>query len=712
MTAAQLRSSMRVLILAVVVVAPLIFWRGVADGFELTKATAVGVLGLLLLAALALYVALGERRSVPREAQVLTAMLFVALTAVTATSISPITSLVGQIFRYTGLYTLLCCLALYVAASVAFDRRQIERFAWVCTLVALPVVYYALLQVTDNDPFAWGASGFQIYHMSTLSNPNISAAFTAILLPLIAYTMLRNDAPRWVSVTAGAIFGGAVACLSVFYSFQGPAAALATVAVLVAWTVWRRESLGGWIVTLALVAMVGVVPAMAPSGTLVIGSAVASATLLLMRPRLVALRSPSSWVRRRRVLGFAATTVGLLLVMFQWRLVVDYIHRGLENGLHERGDMYRTAWSIFRQYPLLGSGLETYGVLFPTARPVSHAVNRESWLSSSAHSVPLGMFSNGGVVLGLAYLLFVGMTALVLFRCLRATPAAERGLAGAVGAAWLAFQVQSLVSTENVTLFAFHFILSGLIMALAAQRGVLRSSKVVVAADGLDRVEGLEAGSPTSSGGRAVPAAVMLAEVDTVAETELVDAPAAAEPRRISKVIVAGALLMCCLIAVTVTARPLRAARASQNGSNAVINHGDLSTALREFSRSVELAPWEGQARLRMADLYRLTGERERALAETAIAADDARGNPDIYEWAAGVAGAAGDDAAALGYMERSLAAVPHGAKTRARVADAYMKAGVRAAQAGEVDVARNRFLRALELEPGLTAAQQALAEL
>jgi Tfp pilus assembly protein PilF len=712
MTAAQLRSAMRVLVLAVVVVAPLIFWRGVADGFELTKATSVGVLGLLLVATLALYAALGERGSVPREAQLLVAVLFVALVTVTVTSMSPITSLIGQLFRYTGLYTMTCCLALYVASSVAFSRQQIERFAWVCTLVALPVVYYALLQTTGNDPFAWQSSGFTIYRMSTLSNPNVSAAFTAMVLPLIAYTMLRSDAPKWVSVTAGAVFGGAVACLSVFDAFQGPVAALTTVVAIVAWAVWNRATLGGWVVALGLSGIVVVVPAVPPSGTLIVGSAGAAACLAILRSPLSTLHAPPSWRERRRGFGLAAGAAGLLVVALTWRRVVDHVHFGLQTGFLERGDMYRTVWTIFRDHPLVGSGLETFGILFPSARPASHATNLESWLSSSAHSVPLGMFSNGGVVLGLAYLLFVGMTALVLFRCLRATPAAERGLAGAVGAAWLAFQVQSLVSTENVTLFAFHFILSGLIMALAAHRGVLRSSKVVVAADGLDRVEGLEAGTPISSGGRAVPAAVMLAEVDTVAETELVDAPAAAEPRRISKVIVAGALLMCCLIAVTVTARPLRAARASQNGSNAVINHGDLSTALREFSRSVELAPWEGQARLRMADLYRLTGDRERALAEIAIAADDARGNPDIYEWAAGVAGAAGDDAAALGYMERSLAAVPHGAKTRARVADAYMKAGVRAAQAGEVDVARNRFLRALELEPGLTAAQQALAEL
>lgn len=213
-------------------------------------------------------------------------------------------------------------------------------------------------------------------------------------------------------------------------------------------------------------------------------------------------------------------------------------------------------------------------------------------------------------------------------------------------------------------------------------------------------------------GGALVASGVLLTEPDTMVADVAQPDHGEVAPRRISVAAVAGAAAVCCLVATVAVPRPLRAAHASHNGSTAMIDRGDLATALAEFRRAVDLAPWQAMDRLRLAEVSRLAGDRARALDELAIAADDARGNPDIFERAANIAFAAGDDTAGLAYFERAVEALPAGPTMRARAAAAYVTAGGRAAEDGDVELARARYGRALQLIPGLAAAEDALAAL
>ncbi len=730
MTAAQLRSMMRVLVLAVVVVVPLVFWRGVADPFEVVKATLLWLVGLLLVATVVMYVSITRIRMIPRPVLIVTGALLSALVIATATSMSPVASVVGQPNRFTGLGTYVCLIAVFLAAALAFDSGTARRFAWVCTLVALPVANYALLQVSGHDPFAWRVYSFTTFWMSTLANPNIAAAFMAIVLPLVAYTMLRADAPTWVSILGGFTFGASVACLSVFSSFQGPAAALTTVVFLVAWAVWSHASLGDWIVAVLLAGFVLIVPAMQPTAPLMIISGSAAAALLTLRPMISRLRAPDALRAHRR--GIAITVIGSVVVVLAVgaRRAITYVEQGISSGFLERGDFYRTASSIFGQHPVLGSGLETFGLLFGRERPEGHALRFEQWLSTSPHSVPLGMFSNGGVVLGLSYLAFVAVIGWTLFRCLRVTSAHERILVGAIGSAWLAFQVQSLVSIENVTLFTLHFALSGVIVALGIEHGVFRPGQRIHATDDT-RVDGDDgadesfvAPAARSDGqrGHLAPGAqngetalTPIGAAGSVAVLEPVELGGDDYPvalRRVPSLVMIGAVVVCLTVWWTVAARPIRSLMAAESGSIAATVDVDGERAIREYSRALELAPWMSNYRVIRADIQQILGRRDEAIVGLTEVLGTTEGNPYLLEQAGRVAFAAGDDELGLALLEQGLATNPKAPNMRRRAADYYLAAAERAAEAGEVDVARNRYLRALELEPDLPAAQQALSDL
>lgn len=752
MTAVQLRKTMRVLVLAVLVVVPLVFWPDLTESFDMVKVSALWAAGVVVIAALAMYLGLEGWRVVPRQVALVAGGLAAALVVATVTSQWPLGSLVGQPARYTGLASQLCLIGLFLAVCVSFDSRSTKRLAWVCTLVAIPVVNYAVLQVSGNDPFSWTSGSFNFMWVSTLANPNIAAAFVAIVLPLIAYTMLRADAPLWVTALSGLAFGTCTGCLSVFMSFQGPVAALTTVLFLMAWAWWTRASLGDWIVAVVLAASVIVVPALAPSATLVIVSGSLVVALLVLRRYIARVHAPASWLAHRRAIAIGAAGVAVVAVAAGARTALGYVQTGWRTGFLERGDFYRAAFAVWRDNPVFGSGFDTFALDFMHYRPLSHALNREPWTTSSVHSVPLGMFTTGGLVLGLAYLAFVALIAITLIRCLRATAGQNRVLVGAVGAAWLAYQTQSLVSVENVSLLSLHVATSGLIVALAIEHGVLRTSRTatipadqsradadaaveaiadrsadvrelvlsgagptsVAAAGSVNTVGPVGAISPVDAADE-VDAAGPVGAAPVVSEHGSVpadDDPAPPAPRRVSAVIVVAALLLCGAVWWTVGSRPLRASAAMQAAIHAASTADGADTVVREVTRAVELAPWLPASRVSLADVQQKLGRDAEALVILRDLIDRPNGDPYLSERAMLVAVAAGDDELGLAFAEQAVAINPKGPKMARWVADQFVEAAARAADAGDTDLAQARYERALELVPGLAAAEAGLAGL
>jgi hypothetical protein len=61
MTATQLRTTLRWLVIATVMIVPLIFWRSVADAFDLVKGTMLALFGLAILLTLGMLAALDRK---------------------------------------------------------------------------------------------------------------------------------------------------------------------------------------------------------------------------------------------------------------------------------------------------------------------------------------------------------------------------------------------------------------------------------------------------------------------------------------------------------------------------------------------------------------------------------------------------------------------------------------------------------------------------
>ena len=85
----------------------------------------------------------------------------------------------------------------------------------------------------------------------------------------------------------------------------------------------------------------------------------------------------------------------------------------LENGGTESGQIrlivWKGAWEIFKHYPILGSGVETFAYSYYQFRPVEHnLVSEWDFLYNKAHNEYLNYLANTGLVGFGTYLILIG----------------------------------------------------------------------------------------------------------------------------------------------------------------------------------------------------------------------------------------------------------------------------------------------------------------
>lgn len=141
---------------------------------------------------------------------------------------------------------------------------------------------------------------------------------------------------------------------------------------------------------------------------------------------------------------------------------------GEQRTLRLRRYYWEAGVAMFLDDPVAGVGPGRYGANYRAFRTEEAALNSGEFTVSAdaAHSVPLDMFAQGGLLAGLAYLVVVGLIAGVIISGFRRLEGRDRLLLGAFAGAWAAYQVQSLVSIDVAPLAAAHWLLAGAIVAI------------------------------------------------------------------------------------------------------------------------------------------------------------------------------------------------------------------------------------------------------
>ena len=131
-----------------------------------------------------------------------------------------------------------------------------------------------------------------------------------------------------------------------------------------------------------------------------------------------------------------------------------------------RGSYWRAGLEMGNSHPLTGIGLDTYGDWYRRTRPNAALIDTPgvNTVSNVAHNVVIDFFASGGYPLLISYLGVLSFGAISIYRVTKRTREYDRVFVG-LTVVWLCYQVQSIISINQIGLAIWGWVLTGLLVA-------------------------------------------------------------------------------------------------------------------------------------------------------------------------------------------------------------------------------------------------------
>jgi len=145
-----------------------------------------------------------------------------------------------------------------------------------------------------------------------------------------------------------------------------------------------------------------------------------------------------------------------------------------KNSVSLRGEYWQAGWNMGNKFPFSGVGMDTYGDWYRNLRDDQALINPgPDTITNAAHNVILDQFAYGGWPMLLTYLAIFPLIILAIMRVsLRSREFNFTFISLAV--AWICYQVQSIISINQIGLAIWGWILGG---SLIAYEKVTRSTQ-------------------------------------------------------------------------------------------------------------------------------------------------------------------------------------------------------------------------------------------
>jgi len=312
----------------------------------------------------------------------------------------------GSFGRNTGFITYISLLVVLISTATLQNSSYYAGFAKALIGTALPMTVYCLIQMAGRDPVGW--SEFATF--GTLGNVNFLSAFFGMT---------------------------SVACIALVSSKefnQGTRVLLLFLGILDIYIAYSTGSIQGVIIFVA--------GSFALFFLLLRQSKGKFSSLYLGIYLLTLVTSVSTGV-------FGLLNKGPLApILFQQSLIfrTDYIHAG---------------WEMTTRKPLFGVGLDSYGDWYRQARgEISTLRMGVDRVANTAHNIFLDISSNGGVILGLSFIALMIFALISAFKYMRVQDKFDPYFS-ALASVWFAYQVQALVSINQIGVGIWGWLLSG-----------------------------------------------------------------------------------------------------------------------------------------------------------------------------------------------------------------------------------------------------------
>ena len=388
----------------------ILVWTTVTDPVNVTKLLALGgVAG----AAIAISVSFGAKdlwTNYKLPIFLLALFLITVLNSVFQSEAPSSQLLYGAYGRNTGLVTYISLIFLFISAMSLSQTSSLLKISYGILIAGAVNVAYSLWVILFGDFIPWSNPYGNI--LGTFGNPNFIGAYLGIFASvLFAYIIKPN--------------------LKLMYR-------VALTFVL-------------------LITFIEIKSSNAIQGIVVAGGGISLVGLFFIRSKFRSNVIPA-------IYSAAVFVVGTFAVMgaLQKGPLTSLIYK---NSVSLRGEYWQAGWNMGNKFPFSGVGMDTYGDWYRQSRDDQALINPgPNTITNAAHNVILDQFAYGGWPMLLTYLAIFPLIILAIFRvALRSRKFDFTFIALAV--AWICYQVQSVISINQIGLAIWGWILGGSLIA-------------------------------------------------------------------------------------------------------------------------------------------------------------------------------------------------------------------------------------------------------
>ena len=381
----------------------------VTDPVNVTKLVAIGVLGFAALATV--FTTQLVKAFLFYKPVVIAIAAFVLLMILGVfTSEAPVTQvLYGSYGRNNGLLAYVFLSAIFLSALVLKVRQSFLSIINALVIAGVVNLIYCLWVIAFGDFIGWTNPYGNI--LGTLGNPNFIGAFLGIIFStLVALSLNQN------SSLLGRILS---ACGLPICAFE----------------IIKSHAIQGRVV-----------------------AAFGSAVVLFLFIR--------SKFNKTVLIGYTLLSVILgasaLAGALQIGPLTKYIYK---TSVSLRGQYWLAGWNTGQEHPFTGVGMDTFGDWYRRMRdPHALELPGVNTVVNAAHNVPIDIFAFGGWPLFVTYLSIMGIAGLSIIKMIKRRKSYDLILV-VFAAAWAGYQLQSIISINQIGLAVWGWLLSGAVIA-------------------------------------------------------------------------------------------------------------------------------------------------------------------------------------------------------------------------------------------------------
>jgi O-antigen ligase len=336
--------------------------------------------------------------------------LLAGLSAIVNSSAPLVQNIYGAYGRNTAFVTYVLLIFALLSAAVLRSKKSFSLLIWGLLAAGLVNVIYCLWVILFGDFIPWNNPYGNI--LGTFGNPNFIGAFLGLFAAsLVAF-----------SLTTG---------VNILYR-------------LVALVVF-------------LVAIYEIIDSNAIQGRVVVAAGLGIVGFYLVRSKFSSVIAQIAYLGLAGVAGTFA-----LLGALQSGPLAKYIYK---TSVSLRGEYWQAGWNMGSDHPLTGVGFDSYGDWYRRARDAQALIlPGPNTTTNAAHNVPFDVFAFGGWPLFIPYLFILLLTLIAIVKVTLRTRAYD-GIFVTLTTAWVCYQLQSIISINQIGLAIWGWLFGGALIA-------------------------------------------------------------------------------------------------------------------------------------------------------------------------------------------------------------------------------------------------------